>query len=92
VLEGVAAGVRAGLVRDAVAVLRRDRDALLGEAEAAVGKEVAAMQDALAGGVRSLDQAGRAMEGALRVVDEVLPALAWERVRAALPDARGATA
>jgi hypothetical protein len=39
--------------------------------------------------VRSLDQASRAVESALKVLDEVLPVLAWQRIRAELPEARG---
>lgn len=89
VLEGVAAGIRGQLVRKFVEVVRRDREQLLGEAEATVGKETAALQEAMAGGVHSLEQASRAVESALKVLDDVLPALAWERVRAALPEARG---
>jgi hypothetical protein len=92
VLEGVAAGLRGQIVRRAVELLRRDRDELLRQAEAAVGEETAALQQALAGGVHSLEEANRAVQSALQVLDEVLPAIAWERVRAELPEARGETA
>lgn len=92
VLEGVAAGLRGQIVRRAVELLQRDRDELLRQAEAAVGEETAALQQALAGGVHSLEEANRAVQSALQVLDEVLPAIAWERVRAELPEARGETA
>lgn len=92
VLEGVAAGVRGQLVRRFVEVLRGDREHLLAEVEAAVGKETAALQQALAGGVHSLEEANRAVQGALQVLDEVLPAIAWKRVCAQVPEARGAPA
>jgi hypothetical protein len=89
VLEGVTAGIRGKLLCDFLELLQRDREQLLAEAEAAVGKETAALQQALAGGVRSLEQATRAVDGAFKVIDEVMPAIAWERIRAQLPEARG---
>lgn len=91
VLEGVAAGIRGQLLRDFLELVRRDRDELLREAEATIGKETAALQQALAAGVHSLEEASRAVEGAFKVLDEVLPAIAWERIRAQLPAARGET-
>ena len=92
VLEGVAAGIRGQLLRRFLEILRQERDELLREAEAAVGKETDALQQALAGGVHSLEEANRAVQSALEVIDEVLPALAWERIRAQLPEARGESA
>lgn len=92
VLEGVAAGVRGRLLREFSEIVRRDRERLVSEAEAAVGKETAALQKTLAEGVHSLEQASRAVDGALAVLDEVLPAIAWERVRSQHPAAQGNTA
>jgi hypothetical protein len=89
VLEGVAAGIRGQLLREFVELLERDRDALLGAIEASVGKELAALQGVLAGGVRSLEEASEAVDGSLRVLDEMVPEMAWERVRAVSPQARG---
>lgn len=89
VLEGVAAGVRGDLMTRFADVLRRDRDALLADFDAAVGEETAALQRALAAGVHSLDQANLAVQSALRVVEDALPAIAWERLRSQLPAARG---
>jgi len=89
VLEAVTAGVRGKFLRDFVELLRRDREQILGEAEAAVGKETAALQQAMAGGVHSLEQATRAVDGALKVLDEVIPTIAWQHICAQLPEARG---
>lgn len=87
-LEGVAAGVRGDLLQRFLAALRQDREQLLAAAESAVGKESAALQAALASGVTSLEQASRAVQSALAVLDEVLPAIAWQRLQAQLPEAR----
>jgi hypothetical protein len=89
VLEGVAAGLRGQILRDMVEVVQRDREEILRQAEATVGRELAALQAALAGGVSSLEQANAAVASALRVIDETVPAIAWERIRAELPEARG---
>jgi hypothetical protein len=89
VLEGVAAGIRGSLIRDFVELLRRDREELLSRTEAAVGKELGALQSVLAGGVHSIEQANQAVASSLRVLDEVVPEIAWEAVCAELPQARG---
>ena len=88
-LEGVAAGLRGQLVKEAVELLQRDREALLASAEAAIGKELDALHQVLKAGVSSLEQANQAVASSLRVLDEVVPQIAWERVRAELPKARG---
>ena len=89
VLEGVAAGLRGALVRDAVELLRRDREALLARTEDAIGKELATLQQVIASGVRSLEQANQAASASLRVIDEVVPEIAWQHVRGEIPRARG---
>jgi hypothetical protein len=92
VLEGVAAGIRGSLIRVFVELLRSSRDELLSRTEAVVGKELGALQSVLAGGVHSIDQANQAVASSLRVLDEVVPELAWETLRAELPQARGEVA
>jgi hypothetical protein len=89
VLEGVAAGIRGVLVKEFVEVLQRDRDALLRRTEASIGKELAALQGAVAGGVHSIEQANAAVASSLRALDEVVPEIAWEHVRSHVPRARG---
>jgi hypothetical protein len=89
VLEGVAAGIRAKVLKEFVDVLRRDRDALFAQLETAVGKQVEAMQSLLETGVTSIEDASRAVAGPLRVIDELAPKLAWEHLRSQLPSARG---
>lgn len=89
VLEGVAAGIRAELVKECLELVRRDLDVIMARTEATIGKELAALQQVLKAGVTSLEQANLAAASALGVVDEVVPDLVWEHVRSQLPHARG---
>jgi hypothetical protein len=89
VLQGVAAGIRARLVKDSIELLRRDRDQLLASTEASIGKELDALRRVLQTGVASLEQANQAAASSLRVLDEVVPDVAWEQIRSELPAARG---
>lgn len=89
VLEGIAAGIRALLLRDFVTRLRENIDALMKGVEGSVGKELANLQEALGGGVASTEQAQKALAGSLRVLDEVVPHVAWEQLCESSPLARG---
>jgi hypothetical protein len=88
VLEGVAAGIRGQLLKDFVEVVERDRDLVLSRTEAAIGKELAALQTAVAGGVHSIEQANAVVASSLHALDEVVPELVWQHVRSLLPQAR----
>ena len=89
VLEGVAAALRAQLLKEFVETLLQDRDALLAKVEAAIGKELEAVQTLLKTGVTSVDEASEAVAGPFRVLHDVAPKLAWEQIRSKLPSARG---
>lgn len=89
VLEGVAAGIRGGLMRDAVEVLRRDRERLLAEADSSIGKQLSALQAAAKGGVQSIEDANKLVATSLQALDQVVAQIAWEQVKTALPQARG---
>jgi hypothetical protein len=89
VLEGVAAGIRGQLLKDFVELVERDRDLVLRRAEAAIGKELAALQTAVEGGVHSIEQANMVVASSLHALDEVVPELVWQHVRSVLPRARG---
>jgi len=91
VLEGVAAAIRAQLLKQFFDVLRQDRDALLTQLEAAIGKQIEAVQALLQTGVSSIDEASAAVAGPFRVIDEVAPKLAWEHLLEKLPSARAET-
>jgi hypothetical protein len=89
VLEGVAAGLRGRLVKDWAELLRRDRDLILDQAQASIGKELEAIHAALEDGVHSLEQANRAVASSLRALDEVVPEIAWQHVQSQTAQARG---
>jgi len=89
VLEGVAAGVRARLVEDFIAVLRSDRDLLLARVEDLIGKQVTSLQQVVEKGVHSIQQANQAVATSLRALDKLVPEIAWEHVRSKRPEARG---
>ena len=89
VLEGVAAGIRGQLLREFVELLRRDRELILTDAEALIGKQLTVLQQTFQSGATSFEQASQAVASSLRVIDEVLPKLAWEHIHAQLRHARG---
>ena len=89
VFEGVAAGIRGQLLKDFVEIVDRDRNVVLSRTEAAIGKELAALQTAVAGGVHSIEQANAVVEQSLSALDEVVPELVWQLVLSLLPQARG---
>jgi len=88
VLQGVAAGIRGQLVLRAAEIMRRDREAILEQAQASIGKELGAVQAALEGGVTSVEQAHHAMSSALSVLDQIVPEIAWKHVESQLSAAR----
>jgi hypothetical protein len=89
VLEAVAAGLQAQLLRAFVERLRSDREIVEAETDRLIGPQLAAVQKVLESGVASVEEATRAAAGALRVIDEVIPDLAWKHLRSVLPAARG---
>ena len=89
VLDGVASGIRGDLVRECLAVARRDEDHIASLAETTIGKEVTKLQQVVKAGVTSIEQANQAAASALRALDEVVPDLVWEHIRSQVPRARG---
>ena len=89
VLEAVAAGLQARLLRQFVGRLRSDREIIEAETDRLIGPQLAAVQKVLESGVASVEEATQAAAGALRVIDEVIPDLAWKHLRSVLPAARG---
>lgn len=65
---------------------------MLADAEAAVGAQLTALRAVVASGINSVEQATQAVAATMRVLDEVVPGLAWEHVQAELPAVRGEAA
>lgn len=89
VLEAIAAGLQAELLREFVERTRADRGLIETEADRLVGPELAALQEVLGTGVGSVEEATEAVARALSVIDEVIPDLAWQHLCEVLPRARG---
>jgi len=89
VLEAVAAGLQARLLQQFVGRLRSDREVIEAETDRLIGPQLAAVQKVLESGVASVEEATQAAAGALRVIDDVIPDLAWKHLRSVLPAARG---
>jgi hypothetical protein len=84
VLKGVGAGLWGRLLGDFIALLERDRLRLLSRTEESMCKEIAALHAALESRTGSITETTEAVANSLRVLDEVVPEIAWELVRAQL--------
>lgn len=89
VLEAIASGMRAELLRQFVSILREDADGLVRSVEESIGKELAALRQLLAGGVDTAERANEALASSLQVLDEVVPEIAWRQILAKSASARG---
>lgn len=88
VLEGVAEGIRARLTTEFVDLVREHKEIFEARTEELVGETFGVLQRSLESGVDSIDDASRAVSATFRVLDEVIPELAWEFIHAELPHAR----
>jgi hypothetical protein len=87
VLKGVACAIWGRLIEDFVEKLEHDREHLLTRTERFMGNELAALRAALENRTGSIAETTDAVARALRVLDEVVPEIAWELVRARLSEA-----
>jgi hypothetical protein len=85
-LKGVAAALWAKLLQDCVELLKRKQKELRSLAETAVSRELAALQAAVVRPSASAMETTEAIASSLRVIDEVVPEIAWELVAGALPE------
>ena len=65
-------------------MLKHKRKQLISHAEQALGKELTALQAALERSSASVMQTTEAIASSLRVIDEVVPEIAWEFAHPAL--------
>lgn len=81
VLKGVAAALWGRLIETFVELLEKDRELLVTRTERFMGTELAALHAALENRAGSIAETTDAVARALRVLDEVVPEIAWELVR-----------
>ncbi len=87
-LEAVATALRARWLKKFLELLRQERAEVEKKAAALIGEELAAINDCLRQGVSSLEDAHRLVASSMKILDEVVPDLAWQQVRAAFPETR----
>jgi hypothetical protein len=79
VLEGVATALRARILQGYYERLMKDKEKIVDRATELVGRELAALQAALAEkSLTSLEDAHRVAMTSRRVLDEVIPEIAWQ--------------
>jgi len=86
-LEGVATALRARWLKSFVEGLRQERAEVERKAAELLGGEIAAINDCLRQGCGSLVDAHRLVASSLKILDEVIPDIAWQQVRTAFPEA-----
>lgn len=83
VLEGVATALRARILQRYYDRLLKNKDKIVGRAAELVGRELGNLQQVLARkSLNSLEDAHRIATTSSRVLDEVIPEIAWQVVRA----------
>lgn len=82
VLEGVATALRARILQDYYERLLANKEKIVDRATALVGRELGALQAALAEKtLTSLEDAHRVATTSRRVLDEVIPEIAWQIIK-----------
>jgi hypothetical protein len=88
VLESVATALRAKLMHLFTTRLRHDREFIENKTTELIGSKVAELNHTLQGGVTSINDAHRVVSSSLKILDEVIPALAWEHLQKVVPEAK----
>ena len=88
VFEAVATALRAKLMHFFTRRLRHDREFIENKTTELIGAKVDELNKTLEGGVSSLINAHRIVASSLRILDEVIPGLAWEHLQGLIPEAK----
>ena len=88
VLEAVATALRGRLMHLFTTRLRHDREFIENKTNELIGAKVAELNNALQGGVTSINEAHRVVSSSLKILDEVIPSLAWEHLQKVVPEAK----
>ena len=87
VLEAVATALRAKLMHLFTTRLRHDRQFIENKTTELIGSKVAELNHTLQGGVTSINDAHRVVSSSLKILDEVIPDIAWQHLQKVLPEA-----
>jgi hypothetical protein len=87
VLEAVATALRAKLMHLFATRLRHDRELIENKATELIGSKLTELNRTLQEGLISLNDAHRVVSSSLKILDEVIPDLAWEHLQKVLPEA-----
>ena len=88
VFEAVATALRAKLMHIFTTRLRHDREFIENKATELIGSKVVELNRTLHEGVTSLNNAHRVVSSSLKILDEVIPSLAWEHLQKVIPEAK----
>lgn len=80
-LDGVGSALRARLLRHYYERLLQLREAILARAASTVGRELEELDRTVGTGVVTLQDAHRVAASSYRILDEVIPDIAWEMIR-----------
>jgi len=89
VLEAVATALRAKWLDRFSQKLRHDRAFIENKASELLGEKVSELNQSIQGGVTSLSDAHRVVASSLKILDEIIPELAWEHLQNAFPELKG---
>ena len=86
VFEAVATALRAKIMHSFSTRFRRDREFIESKVNELLGAKVNELNRTLQGGLKSLTKAQRVVSSSLRILDKVIPDLAWEHLQEVLPE------
>ena len=84
----VATALSAKLMHIFTTRLRHDREFIENKATELIGSKVVELNRTLHEGVTSLNNAHRVVSSSLKILDEVIPSLAWEHLQKVIPEAK----
>ncbi|MBW2503410.1 MAG: hypothetical protein JRE16_02460 [Deltaproteobacteria bacterium] len=88
VLEAVATALRAKLMHTFTSRLRHDRAYIENKAKELIGAKLSELNRTLQGGLTSLNDAHRVVSSSLKILDEIIPSLAWKHLQEVFPEAK----
>ena len=87
VIEAIATALRARSMHLFTTRLRQDRKLIENKATELIGAKVTELNRTLQGGAISLNDAHRVVSSSLKILDEVIPDIAWQHLQKVIPEA-----